>query len=203
MNIDLNHLHHWMCAIRSSPDPMRTLDAFWKGQIDSKKWLIEKVRPYIFRDFGVRNTSIDIHGGWVGVLASMIFQSDIPVSKIKNIDIDPVCEEIAKQMNLIEFNQSRFESITSDMCSFDSTADIIINTSCEHISQQQYESWVSRLPKYSLIVLQSNNYQISEHIRIASSEKEFIEQSNLELYYSCTLQLPLYQRYMLIGKVKT
>jgi len=41
MNIDLEHLHYWMNAIRQSPDPMRTLDAFWSGQIKSKERLID------------------------------------------------------------------------------------------------------------------------------------------------------------------
>lgn len=41
MNIDTEHLHHWIQAIRQSPDPMRTMDAFWRGQISSKEWLIE------------------------------------------------------------------------------------------------------------------------------------------------------------------
>jgi hypothetical protein len=40
MNIDTEHLHYWMNAVRQSPDPMRTMDAFWQGQMRSKEWLI-------------------------------------------------------------------------------------------------------------------------------------------------------------------
>jgi hypothetical protein len=39
MQINLEHLHYWMQAIRQSPDPMRTLDSFWQGQMQSKEWL--------------------------------------------------------------------------------------------------------------------------------------------------------------------
>ena len=60
MHIDTEHLHHWMQAIRQSPDPMRTMDAFWSGQLKSKEWLITNLRKNV-SSF----VSIDIHGGWV------------------------------------------------------------------------------------------------------------------------------------------
>jgi hypothetical protein len=53
----------------------------------------------------------------------------------------------------------------------------------------------------SLIVLQSNNYQIPEHIRIAQDLEEFKSQSQLEkICYAGELDLPLYKRFMIIGK---
>jgi hypothetical protein len=44
MQIDTEHLHHWMRAIRNSKNPMRTMDAFWRGQILSKEWLIKELK---------------------------------------------------------------------------------------------------------------------------------------------------------------
>jgi hypothetical protein len=194
MQIDTQRIHFWMQAIRQSADPMRTMDAFWSGQLNSKEWLIKNLMPHI--DSFV---TIDIHGGWVGVLASMIFESNMPVSHIKSIDIDPSCEPIASMMNKPEEIAGTFDSITSDMCSFNSTADVIINTSCEHITQEQYELWLSRLPEDSLLVLQSNNYEIDEHVRIAYSLDEFAIQSHINVKWAGELKLPLYTRYMLIG----
>ena len=81
MNIDLEHLHYWMQAIRQSPDPMRTMDAFWSGQLKSKEWLITNLRNNVNKF-----VTIDIHGGWVGVLASMLFQSEIYIKSIRSID---------------------------------------------------------------------------------------------------------------------
>ena len=195
MNIDLDHLHHWMCAIRSSADPIRTLDAFWKGQIDSKLWLINNVRPFIKNP-----SSIEIHGGWVGTLSSLLFQSNLPVLKIISIDIDPSCESIAIEMNKMEHNQNKFQAITSNMIDYKCSSDVVINTSCEHIVQQDYEVWLSKVPEHSLIVLQSNNYNIEEHVRIANSLDEFTQQSHINVMWSGELQLPLYNRYMIIGK---
>lgn len=51
------------------------------------------------------------------------------------------------------------------------------------------------------IVLQSNNYNIPEHVRIANNLQEFKYQSKLKtIYYEGELELPLYNRYMIIGK---
>jgi hypothetical protein len=94
----------------------------------------------------------------------------------------------------------KFRAVTADMCAIRSDADVIINTSCEHITQDQYDLWLSGMPQNSLFVLQSNNYQIPEHIRIANSLEEFKEQSQLNVLYAGELELPLYKRFMIIGK---
>lgn len=195
MKINTEHLHHWMQAIRQSNNPMRTLDAFWSGQIKSKEWLIYNLEQTV-----PNLVSIDIYGGWVGVLASMLFQSNMQISKIRSIDIDPYCENTANTMNQIEFNSGRFKAITSNMIHTPSIAEVIINTSCEHITQNDYELWLSNIPYNSIIVLQSNNYNIEEHIRTANSLDTFIDQSKLSrIVLKDKLELPLYDRYMLIG----
>jgi len=196
MQIDTEHLHHWMQAIRQSPDPMRTMDAFWSGQLKSKEWLIINLRKNVNKF-----VSIDIHGGWVGVLASMLFQSEIYVKNIRSIDIDPTCEPIATMMNKGEEIAGRFRAVTADMCEIRSDADIVINTSCEHITQDQYDLWLSGMPHNSLLVLQSNNYDIPEHVRTAATLEEFKTQCNIgNILWAGELELPLYTRWMIIGK---
>ena len=194
MQIDTEHLHYWMQAIRQSPDPMRTMDAFWSGQLNSKEWLITNLRKHVNKF-----VSIDIHGGWVGVLASMLFQSDIYIKNIRSVDIDPTCEPIATMMNKKEEMAGKFRAVTADMCEIRSDADVVINTSCEHITQDQYDLWLSGMPHNSLLVLQSNNYDIPEHIRIAKDIEHFIEQSQVKVQWAGELKLPLYTRYMIIG----
>ena len=194
MQIDLEHLHYWMQAIRQSPEPMRTMDAFWQGQLKSKEWLIEKLSATI-----VNPVSVDIHGGWVGVLASMIFQSNMQIKNIRSVDIDPTCEPIATMMNKKEEIAGMFRAVTSDMCNIRSDADVVINTSCEHITQDQYDLWLSGLPHNSIIVLQSNDYDIPEHVRYVDSLADFKEQSNLNILYAGSLDTQLYTRWMIIG----
>jgi hypothetical protein len=203
MRIDIEHLHYWMQAIRQSPDPMRTMDAFWSGQLKSKEWLIDTLVYYIYPernkelDFPI---SVDVFGGWVGVLPSMLFQCAIPIKHIRSIDIDPSCEPIATMMNKGEEMAGKFRAVTGDMCVLRSDADIVINTSCEHLTQDQYDFWLSGMPHNSLLVLQSNNYNIPEHVRTASSLAEFKIQSGINVLWAGELVLPLYTRYMIIGK---
>lgn len=194
MLVDTNHLHYWMNAVRISPDPMRTLDAFWRGQVSSKEWLIENLEPFV-----TEPVRIDIHGGWVGVLASMIFQSSIPVRYICSVDLDPSCEPVATMMNKIEEQDGKFRAITADMCAVPIIGDVVINTSCEHITQEQYELWLARLPKDSIVVLQSNDYAIPEHVRISKTLEQFKEQSHLNEVWSGSLKTQMYTRWMIIG----
>ena len=199
MQIDTEHLHHWMRAIRNSKDPMRTMDAFWRGQILSKEWLITELQRQ--RSNFKTWPTIDIHGGWVGTLASLLFQSDLFITHINSIDIDPSCEDTARTMNQLEMEAGRFRAITADMCTYRSDADIVINTSFEHITQDEYDLWLSGLPHNSLIILQSNDYDIPEHVRIAADLEEFKIQAGLDkIFYAGELNLPLYKRFMIIGK---
>jgi hypothetical protein len=188
-----------MQAIRQSNNPMRTMDAFWSGQLKSKEWLIDRLEFVIRPNINKELMSIDIHGGWVGVLSSMLFQSNLHISKIRSIDIDIYCQHVAYAMNKIEEIQQRFTAITDDMLNVDSNADIIINTSCEHITQKQYDIWLSRLPSKSMLVLQSNDYKIDEHIRTCEDLDDFKKQSNISVIFGEKLVLPMYNRYMLIG----
>jgi hypothetical protein len=78
--------------------------------------------------------------------------------------------------------------------------DIVINTSCEHITQEQYTTWLDKRTRDQLLVLQSNNYDIPEHVRTANSLDEFKEQSHIDVMWAGELELPLYTRWMIIGK---
>ena len=195
MNLDSEHILYWMDAIRQYDNRDRILESFWKGQVRSKIWLIDNLRPFI-----KKSVKIEIHGGWMGVLASLLFQSNIPISKITSVDIDPSCKIPATTMNKIEEMEGRFAAITSNMIDVNTNAEVVINTSCEHISQTDYETWLNNMPNDAILVLQSNNYVIPEHIRNVNSLEEFIEQSHIQVLWAEVNHLPLYDRYMIIGK---
>ena len=136
----------------------------------------------------------------MGVLASMLFQSKVPITTIRSVDIDPLCQHVATLMNKKEEIEGRFCAVTADMCNIRSDADLVINTSCEHITQDQYDLWASGIPHNSLLVLQSNNYIIDEHIRPAESLEQFKQQCNINVMWEGELKLPLYTRWMVIGR---
>lgn len=199
MLVNLQDVLFWMDAIRNSDNSKRTLESFWKGQINSKLWLIENLQPFVNK----KQNNIVIHGGWNGVLSSLLFNSDIDIQKIINVDIDPSCLSVATTVNKRQEIEGRFSHIISSMEDYDYVhfTDIVINTSCEHISQPQYQQWLKNVPDESLIVLQSNNYQIEEHVRTAASLEHFVNQSHLNtILFIGQLELPLYKRFMIIGK---
>jgi hypothetical protein len=199
MKVDIQDVLFWMDAIRDSDDTYRTLESFWKGQVNSKVWLAENLLEFV----PVRPLNIVIYGGWNGVLASILFNSNIAVQRITSVDIDPVCEDIANTVNRRYLNENKFSAVTADMCEYTSDADVVINTSCEHITQDQYDNWLSNQPNDATIVLQSNNYfELEEHVRCATDLNNFMRMSNINPYLCKTLETLKYDRYMLIGKKK-
>jgi hypothetical protein len=197
MKVELDDVMYWMDAIRNSEDKYRTLESFWKGQLNSKVWLVDNLRKIQNEKWN----DITIHGGWNGVLASLIFNSEIKVDKILSIDIDPECEKPARTVNKRYFREGRFAAITCDMCDFDYQADVVINTSCEHITQEQYVLWLSKQSKNSIIVLQSNDYfDHEEHVRCSKDVDQFIDQSGIIPLFADKLKTKKYDRFMIIGK---
>jgi trans-aconitate methyltransferase len=82
-----------------------------------------------------------------------------------------------------------------------SGADLVINTSCEHIAD--IRAWLSLLPPGSRVLLQSNNY-FSEptHINCVETLDAFIAQAGLSaIAFSGSLPMKKYTRFMLIGTV--
>ena len=199
MKVELEDVLFWMDAIRNSEDRYRTLESFWKGQVHSKQWLVEHLQDYQ----KVYWNQITIHGGWNGVLASLIFNSDINVDKIISVDIDPRCKETANTMNKVYEMAGKFCAVTADMCEYEDNADVVINTSCEHITQEQYNIWLDKQPDNALFVLQSNNYfDLDEHVRCAKDIDEFTKQCNIKPFFRGTHEHPKYDRFMLIGRKK-
>ena len=172
MKIDINDIKFWMDAIRNSDDRDRTLETFWGGQIKSKLWLIEQLEKHK----AIRNAECIIHGGWNGLLACMIFNSELGIKHITSIDIDPKCKEIASTMNKRYEMEGKFESVTADMCEYEYKTNpyFVINTSCEHITQ--------------------------EHVNCMKSLADFERKSKLKVSEKMELELPKYTRYMLIGR---
>lgn len=198
MKVDIRDVLFWMDAIRDSDDRYRTLESFWKGQVNSKVWLADNLIGFV----PARPLNIVIYGGWNGVLASILFNSNLSIQYITSIDIDPVCENIANTVNRRYLDKNKFTAITADMTTVtDESADVVINTSCEHITQQQYDKWLSNQPNDAVVALQSNNYvNLDEHIRCSENLEDFVQMSNINPYFRNTLRTLKYDRYMLIGK---
>ena len=199
MKIDIQDIKFWADGIRNSDDRDRVLECFWGGQLNSKSWLIEQVAHHC----NVKNAKIVVYGGWYGVLSTMLFNSSLGIKHITSVDIDPKCKDIATTMNKRYEMEGRFTAVTEDMCTHkpDNDTYMVINTSCEHITQEQYNKWLDKVPGDAQIVLQSNNYfELEEHVNCMKSLADFERKSKLKVSEKMELELPKYTRYMLIGR---
>ena len=201
MKVEIQDVLFWMDAIRNSEDRYRTLESFWKGQVNSKVWLIEQLTK-VYKAY-YSKSNIVIYGGWNGVLSNLLFNSNISIRHITSVDIDPVCKDIATTVNRRYEIEGKFSAVTADMCEYTEAADIVINTSCEHITQEQYDQWLNNQPDDALFVIQSNNYcELEEHIRCATDIDDFMRLSKIKPYWQGEFETPKYTRYMIIGKKK-
>ena len=191
-------------------------DCFSRGQIESKLWLVKELRK-LKVDLG----TVFLCAGWYATLATMLFESNIKVDKVRSFDIDPSCVDIAEVFNKPWFvDQWRFKSITQDIMDIDynehtwqywsnannrmsypitDSPNTIINTSCEHI--ENFSEWYDLIPNDKLVVLQSNNYyEVEEHVNCVKDIKEFGNMARMTgPLYAGELELPKYKRFMLIG----
>ena len=199
MLVDLDDVAFWMDAIRNNENHYGVLESFWKGQLKSKVWLVEHLHNSHWRQ-----ENIVIFGGWNGVLSSLLFNSNIEINDIRSVDIDPTCEDVANMVCKRQEIDGRFNAVTCDMCTYEYeyAPDLVINTSTEHITQEQYDNWLDRVPQGTAIAIQNNNYvDIPDHIRCYNTLEEFEKTCGLsKVYTRDTLELPLYNRFLLIGR---
>ena len=199
-------------------------DCFSRGQLQSKLWLVDELEK-----LDLELGTVFLCAGWYATLATMLFESNLSVDKIRSFDIDANCANIAETFNKKWFMDDwRFKASTVDIMDFEwsekpapsdgtignfyymteakgkqvqmkDCPDTIINTSCEHISN--FETWYDKIPKGKLVVLQSNNYfEINEHVNCVNNINEFKEMAPMsELHYMGMRELPKYTRFMLIG----
>ena len=162
-------------------------DCFSRGQLESKLWLVNELEK-LDVDLG----TVFLCAGWYATLATMLFESDIKVNKIRSFDIDPNVWKVAEVFNKPWVtNNWTFKASTKDIldinfkndnyftersngttCELNDTPDTIINTSCEHI--ENFAEWYDKIPDSKLVVLQSNNfYEVEEHVNCVGSVEEF------------------------------
>ena len=147
-------------------------DCFSRGQLESKLWLVKELSE-LKVDLG----TVFLCAGWYATLATMLFESNIKVDKVRSFDIDESCVDIAETFNKPWFvDEWRFKSITQDIMDINynehdwqywsnannrmsypitDSPDTIINTSCEHI--ENFAEWYNLIPTGKLVVLQNNN----------------------------------------------
>ena len=211
INIPGQRFVDWLNLIRSTEDSVlryEFLEAFWESQITSKYWMIDEIKKTVSKTKEAKkildNSFSYVFGGWHGMAAMFIVDNIPEISLVYSIDKDSKNELNGKK--LCNYDK-RIAFQTYDMENFPrrgynpfNTA-LIVNTSTEHITQEQYTKWVSKIPPRTWVVLQGNNYQdVQEHVRTAKSLEHFMEINPLDaVWYSGELDCKQFTRYMVIG----
>ncbi|TCN31419.1 class I SAM-dependent methyltransferase [Sinorhizobium americanum] len=174
-------------------------NAFNHKQVLCKLWARDELLTSAGSDYG----RIVVLGGWYGILPAMLLEDRrFTIAAIDSFDIDPAVEQVALTLNA-GFGD-RFRAVTADMYQIDYRrldADLVINTSCEHIAD--LGAWLGLLPSGTRVLLQSNDY-FSEptHINCVSSLEEFQAKAGLSrVDFAGALPMKKYTRFMLIGTV--
>ena len=188
-------------AIELNIDIKHFLDSFSESQVESKQWLTD-----LLVMANIKNTNIQLFGGWNGILITRLLTQKLNVNRIHNIDLDEKSIRVFMDYRH-STSDKRLESTCGDVRTphkYDSNIDIVINTSSEHmpdlpelIKGKQYKS-------NCLFALQSNNmFHIDDHINCVNNENELVEKSGLtKIRYKGALEMPNgYKRFMVIGYV--
>ena len=193
---------------RAIMDSRYPRDAFSKGQLASKSWLLDKLYHYTMLQ---SEPTVALLGCWIGSLVEPLLKS-IPVERVYGIDIDAQSIELAEKFNQKHVaNDWKFKGVVADASILDCnhmefetggelikvSPECIINTSCEHMGTEWFESAGSD----QLIVMQTNNSPDFEgHINPVASLKEMQTVYPLrKSMYSGQLKTPSYTRFMQIG----
>lgn len=202
IKLDSDHIILWFNMIRDLPEHERSrgLDAFWDGQVHSKIWLSEVLNEHYDSNLP---SNIYIFGGWLGVLANILFQnSKFYVDTIYNIDLDPWCKPNSEKLNQTYVNMQRYYAETADMkeYQYSDTADIVINTSTEHVTQETYDHWYDNIPQGSLVVVQGNDFfSCDEHVRCSINLDDFIKMNRVtDPIFAGQLETTMYNRFMCV-----
>ena len=189
---------------KSDVDLYRSFDiinSINEGQVASKEWLVERLIPFI----DPNGKDICVLGGWYGLIALMISEHVSKDVRIDTVDCDPETEKYGRPLLTDKHNINfRVEDAADWFFDRPKRYQILINTSCEHIEQEDLDLMIGAKDKDTIICFQSNNYHsVQSHINTHNSLDEFVDSLQLkEVMHKEKMRAPNgeYDRYMVIGK---
>ena len=185
-------------------------DSFASGQVLSKMWMADQLENTLSQDHRLR---IACYGSWYGWLSFFLFlRGKLPIEKVVCYDSDADAIAKARVIHEAFVMQGRFDSHALDVNDLalstmnehlGGSPDLIINTSTEHFTSDQ---WFENLPRGQWVALQACNMNIHDHVKKVNSEKEMVERFALrEVAFIGTksFRYPTwgFKRFMLIGRV--
>jgi len=157
------------------------MDAFADGQVSSKLWLCEKLEEAVSKHF-LGPISLRVYGSWQGLLPFMILsRNQFPVKRFDLYDIESSVHDIARKVldhwhfqNKVSINY--YTQDCNQIPLSHPVADVIINTSCEHIRDL---TWWKEISSNTLYCLQTTDMPHPTHVNGVTSLQQWKDQLNL------------------------
>lgn len=174
--------------IRLSTSLVEMRDAFRINQMQGKAWLLDQIKEVD------RNSTILVVGSWFGFTSYCLYKMGFKF--ITETDPDIRLELMSNYLNRENVNFRHFNKDVNDLDML--PYDLVINTSCEHISNN---NWFNNIPTGKLVLLQSTNFKCDDHINVVSSVEEMKSKYLLNYKYANELKFnPQFSRFMLYGE---
>lgn len=197
MDIRYSKCLNWF--YRKHPDKINDyIKSVSPKQILCKQWLVNKLE-----NAPNQINNVYLIGGWFGYPLIDLLKQHHDFKKLVNIDKDPIATSVCVNFKNI-FKHHNVKTVTKSI--YDHTenfkdADLIINTSSEHMKNLPILMNNRYFNKDCIFALQSNNmFDIDDHINCVNSKEELIEKSGLnKILYAGTQNMETYNRFMVIG----
>jgi hypothetical protein len=191
-------------------------DAFSCGQINSKLWLVDTVI-----DLGLHLNNVWTLCGWIGTLGYLMLlkKQELGIFYVRSFDIDDNCRPLAEilnkpyvksnwefkaatlDVNTLYYTNFKYDLLrhAGDSCEVTETPDTVINTSCDHMGND--DKWFTNIPTGKLVILQNNNWvDNDQHNNCINSIDEFKRMYPLTtVLYADSRVYQKYTRFMMIG----
>lgn len=180
--------HLYSDHARNSIDLVELRDAFRANQMQGKAWLCDNINHFS------RSSKILVVGSWLGFLSYCLYKMGF--NYITETDIDSRLEILSCSLNSVNDNFLHYNYDVNDI-QLDEY-DIIINTSCEHIENN---NWFYNIKDGTILVLQSTNFVSHDHPNTVNSIDEMKSKYKLSKYmYEGELVFnSSFSRFMIIG----
>lgn len=162
-------------------------------QLQSKKWLIDTLIQQKYKP----NPSVLILGGWYGSYLIPFLQQYVNPSHIYFNDIQQDCIDVASKLHVAKNISFHCFDATQEYKHFN--ADIVINTSCEHMGSYMH---MLKEGVETLFVLQScDDPNDPGHINVPQTTEQFLKMVGLRrVYVQARRNLGHKNRFMIVGK---
>ena len=189
----------WEITNEKKYDSKKALWSISPDQIECKNWLVEELLNIPFE-----KPIVQLYGGWFGFPLIDLLKEHIELSKVENIDLDPYALKKFRKYCFLKNKKyvSTLGNIQEIKTQYHESADLVINTSCEHMPDLPMLIENKKYKKSCIFALQSNNmYHLEEHTNCCDSEDHLVKKSKLRhiLYKGKKLMGNGFERYMVIG----